>query len=84
MQGLNERTLERIDVEALVVPVESFFFECTLKRVPLRVVWGDNLVGDTLLLLEMFRNECDGLDLLLVLMAQLAPSSFCAKLLHSL
>ena len=83
MQGLNERTLERIDVEALVVPVESFFFECTLKRVPLRVVWGDNLVGDTLLL-EMFRDECDGLDLLLVLMARLAPSSFCAKLLHSL
>ena len=71
-----QRTLERIDIKALVVPVESFFFECPLKRVPLRLVRRDNLVGDALFILEVFRDECDGLDFFSILMTQSAPIPF--------
>jgi hypothetical protein len=81
---LNERTLERVDVKALVVPVESFFSECFFKLAPLRVVWGDDLVRNALLFFEVFRDEHDGFDLLLILMMRLAPTSLKQLLLHSL
>lgn len=67
--------MERIDAEALVVPVEFFFFEFFFERVTLRVVRCENPVWDTFLL-EVFRDERDGLDFLSVLTMQLAPVFF--------
>ena len=65
-----ERTLKRIDVKALVVPIEFFLFERTLKRAPLRVIRGDYPIG-SVILLEAFRDEHNGLDLFWVLMTHL-------------
>ena len=76
VRTLNERTLERINIKALVVPVESFFFECPFNRVPLRVVRCNDLVSGAFFLFEVFRDERDGLDLLAILMMRLAPSAF--------
>ena len=65
-----ERTLERIDVKAFVVPVEFFLSECLFECTPLCVIWGDDPIGNVLLL-EAFRDECDSLNLLYILKMQL-------------
>ncbi len=70
-----KRTLERIDVEALVVPVEFFIFESLLDGAPLCIVRGDDPVRNVLLL-EMFRDDRDGLDLFWILVTQLTRFSF--------
>ncbi len=70
-----ERTLERIDVEALVAPVEFFIFESLLDGAPLCIVRGDDPVRN-ILLLEVFRDDRDGLDLTLVLVTTVGSVSF--------
>ena len=38
-------TLERVDIEALVLPGERCVLEAPFEEAALRVVWGDNLVA---------------------------------------
>ena len=59
-------TLERIDVEALVVPVEIFVLKRFLECASLRVVWGDYSVGDAFIL-EVPSERQDRLNFFLVL-----------------
>jgi hypothetical protein len=60
------RTLERVDIEALVVPIKAFiierFFECAL----LCIIWGDYFVRN-ILILEVPSKKYNRLDFLLVL-----------------
>ena len=42
---MNVLTLERIDIEALVLPGERRVLEAPFEEAALRVVWGDNPVA---------------------------------------
>jgi len=59
-------TLEGIDIEALVVPVELFFLECMLNLAALCIIWGDYPVGFAFVL-EVLSKKHDRFDLFLVL-----------------
>ena len=60
------QTLERIDVEALVLPVKIFTFKCLFKCTSLCIVRGD-YTERNVFLLKVFSKKYNGLDLFLVL-----------------
>jgi len=64
--GDETRTLEGINVEALVFPVELLFLKCVLDLASLCIVWGDDPVGFAFVL-EVLSKEHDRFDLFLVL-----------------
>jgi hypothetical protein len=59
-------TLEGINIEALVVPVELLFLKCVLNFASLGIVWGDDPVGFAFIL-EILSKKHDCFDLFLVL-----------------
>lgn len=64
--GNETPTLEGINIEALVVPVDPFFLQRALNRASLRVIWGDYPVGSAFVL-KALSKKYDRFDLFLVL-----------------
>jgi hypothetical protein len=64
--GNETLTLEGINIEALVMPVDPLFLKRALDRASLCIVWGDYPVGFAFVL-EALSKKYDRFDLFLVL-----------------
>jgi hypothetical protein len=71
----NQRTRTGTQGERIQLAQLNSFVECLFECAPLCIIWGDDPIGNVLLL-EVFCEECVSLDLLWILMMQLTWFSF--------